>query len=214
MSEKLILKVCGMRDTKNIVELIKVKPDFIGYIFYEKSSRNIKVIPKINIPNTIQKVGVFVNESKLFITDKIDEFNLDCIQLHGNETTVFCRNLKKILINNENGRIKIIKAFNIHEKFDFEILINYEPYCNYFLFDAFGKNAGGNGITFNWNLLQNYKGQIPFLLSGGINETMSQDIKKIKHPKFIGVDINSGFEIKLALKNINKIKSFYNELQS
>lgn len=201
------LKVCGMRNKTNIAELIKVQPNFIGFIFHEKSTRNVVIIPKIEIPKTIKKVGVFVNKSIDFILRKMADFKLDYIQLHGNESPQFCDELKNI-------DFKIIKAFNIKEDFDFKQLKKYEPFCDIFLFDAFGKNAGGNGIVFNWDLLQNYKGNTPFLLSGGIDETMATEINNINHPKFIGVDINSGFEIEPALKNIEKIKLFYNELHS
>ena len=199
------VKVCGMREASNINELIKIPIDFIGFIFHEKSSRNVESIPEIEIPKSIKKVGVFVNKSKDFILQKAMEFELNYVQLHGNENPEFCKELSK--------HLKTIKAFNIKQDFDFEQLKPYEPYCDFFLFDAFGKKAGGNGITFNWELLEKYQGEISFLLSGGINETMTSEIKKIKHPKFIGIDINSGFETQPALKDINKIKLFHNELQ-
>ncbi len=195
------LKVCGMRDTENIAELIQVQPNFIGFIFHETSPRNVVEIPNVEIPPNIKKAGVFVNKDVDFILKKVKEFDLDYIQLHGNESPEFCSEIKS------NG-LKIIKAFNISEGFDFTQLQIYEPFCDYFLFDAFGKNAGGNGITFNWALLQNYDGKTPFLLSGGINERMVNDIKKINHPQFSGIDINSGFEVKPALKNIEQIKKF------
>jgi len=201
------LKVCGMRYETNIAELIEVQPNFIGFIFHEKSTRNVVKIPEIDIPKTIKKVGVFVNKPAAFILQKVADFKLDYIQLHGNESSQFCNQLK-------NTNFKIIKAFNIKEDFDFIQLKRYEAFCDIFLFDAFGKNAGGNGIVFNWDLLQNYKGNTPFLLSGGIDETMATEINNINHPKFIGVDINSGFELEPALKNIEKIKLFYNELYS
>lgn len=196
-----------MRYETNIAELIEVQPNFIGFIFHEKSTRNVVKIPEIDIPKTIKKVGVFVNKPAAFILQKVADFKLDYIQLHGNESSQFCNQLK-------NTNFKIIKAFNIKEDFDFIQLKRYEAFCDIFLFDAFGKNAGGNGIVFNWDLLQNYKGNTPFLLSGGIDETMATEINNINHPKFIGVDINSGFELEPALKNIEKIKLFYNELYS
>jgi len=199
------LKVCGMRDSTNITELILLQPDFIGYIFHKKSPRNVTQNPGIYFPKTIKKVGVFVDKKESFIKDKARDFNLDFIQLHGNETPKECKELK-------NKGFKIIKAFNISEDFDFQALQAYEPYCDYFLFDAFGKNAGGNGIAFDWKLLDNYKGETPFLLSGGIDDTLVKEIKRINHPKFAGIDINSGFEIKPAIKDIEKIKDFKKEL--
>lgn len=195
------LKVCGMRDAVNISELIKLQPDFMGFIFHEKSPRNVSITSNVDFPKSIKKAGVFVDKEESFIRDKVSDYKLDLIQLHGNETPKQCEILK------DKG-FEIIKAFNISEDFDFEKLNEYEPFCNYFLFDAFGKNAGGNGISFNWNLLQKYKGQTPFLLSGGIDETMTETILNISHDKFAGIDINSGFEIAPALKDIKKIKKF------
>ena len=203
----LQIKVCGMREARNISDLIAVQPNFIGFIFHEGSSRNCTQKPLIKIPKAINKVGVFVNKSIEFILDKVKVFNLDYVQLHGNEKVSFCEEL--------NGKdIQVIKAFNIHSKFNFNQLAEYEQSCFYFLFDASGQRPGGNGIVFDWELLQKYNGKTPFLLSGGINETMVEKIKSIKHPKFVGVDINSGFEIEVALKNISKIKTFYHELRS
>jgi phosphoribosylanthranilate isomerase len=203
----LLLKVCGMRNSTNITELIKVQPNFIGFIFHEASARNITEIPNIEIPNSIKKVGVFVDKEIDFITKKATDFDLDYIQLHGNETPEFCSEMKS------NG-LKIIKAFNIYKGFDFDQLKAYEPFCDYFLFDAFGKKAGGNGITFNWELLANYKGETSFLLSGGIDENMVQTTKNINHSQLVGVDINSGFEVEPALKDIKKIKQFSDEIRS
>jgi phosphoribosylanthranilate isomerase len=203
----LKIKVCGMRNDSNIAALLKIKPDFIGFIFHEKSSRNVTDNIRAIIPKEISKVGVFVNESQKFITSKIEKYGLDYIQLHGNESPEFCSELKR-------NELNIIKAFNISEAFNFSILKSYETNCDYFLFDAFGKQAGGNGIVFNWDLLNNYKGEVPFLLSGGINETMADTIKKITHLKFYGIDINSGFETAPALKDIKTIKAFKHELYS
>ena len=201
----LKLKVCGMRNSANINELIEVQPDFIGFIFHEKSPRNVSDNIIIPTSDNIHRVGVFVNKSVEFIKEKKEQYKLDYIQLHGSESPEFCNDIKNIGAG-------IIKAFNISEDFNFSNLKDYESHCDYFLFDAFGRNAGGNGITFNWDLLNNYQGKIPFLLSGGIDETMADSIKKNKHPQFTGIDINSGFETEPALKNIEKIKTFKNEL--
>lgn len=203
----LKLKVCGMRDEVNLNALIELKPDFIGYIFHEKSSRNVTDLIATTVPEYISKVGVFVNKPTEFIDEKITNYSLDYIQLHGIESPKFCSELK------DKG-VKIIKAFNVSDNFDFTTLKSYEPFCDYFLFDAFGKQAGGNGIVFNWDLLQNYNGNTPFLLSGGIDKTMVGIIKNFNHSKFIGIDINSGFETAPAMKNIKNIKAFKHELYS
>jgi phosphoribosylanthranilate isomerase len=203
----LKLKVCGMRNRENIIALSKVKPEFIGFIFHEKSSRNISDNLIQSTPDTIIRVGVFVDENINFILDKIKLHNLNCVQLHGKESTEFCAEVKKLGID-------VIKAFNISEQFNFSTLKNYEETCNYFLFDAAGKNAGGNGIVFNWDLISNYTGRTPFLLSGGIDETMTKTIKDLKHPLLVGVDINSGFETKPAVKNIIAIKKFSDSIKN
>jgi len=195
-----------MRNTANINELILTQPDFIGLIFHEASPRNVTETPQTEIPSSTQKVGVFVNKKMNFITEKALNYGLNYIQLHGKESPEFCKSLT-------TKGFKIIKAFNISKDFNFKTLTAYESFCEYFLFDAFGKQAGGNGIVFNWELLDNYNGATPFLLSGGINESMVEEIKKFKHPQFIGIDINSGFEKEPALKNIKKIKEFKQELR-
>ena len=201
----LLLKVCGMRDKNNISDLIEIQPDFIGLIFHEKSPRNVEIHTKTSIPSDIGTVGVFVNETEGFVLDKINEFDLKYIQLHGSESPHFCKNIKRL-------NRKVIKAFNIHPEFDFSETEEYTPYCDYFLFDAFGKNAGGNGITFDWNLLDNYKGDTPFFLSGGIDAEMAENLRTINHPMYKGVDVNSKFEIEPGLKNIEKIKLFKEKL--
>ena len=202
----LKIKVCGMREHENIDQLIRLKPDFIGFIFHEKSLRNVTEVPKTKIPKNIKKVGVFVNKSIDFILNKTAKFNLDFVQLHGDESPEFCKKLHQ-------KKIPVIKAFNIDLTFDFKKPEKYQAYCSYFLFDAKGKLAGGNGILFDWTILQNYKNKTPFLLSGGIDETMANQIKNFTHPQFKGIDINSKFEIKPALKDIKKIKKMITKLK-
>lgn len=217
------IKVCGMRNPENVSSLIALKPDFVGFIFYNKSKRFVKDFPQVEFPTEINKVGVFVNESEEKIIKKVNKHNLSFIQLHGNETVEYCKKLIKmdtersrsensIIFAPLNHPLKIIKAFSVDELFNFDETKPYENYCSYFLFDTKGKNYGGNGVKFNWEILQKYKGKIPFLLSGGISENDVNEIKKINHSKFIGVDVNSGFEIEPALKNIEKLKEFKKNL--
>ncbi len=212
------IKVCGMRDAENISELIKLKLDFIGFIFYNKSKRFVADFPQVKFPSTIKKVGVFVNESMEVILEKVKKYQLDIVQLHGNETSEYCIEIKKrhSELVSESYSIEIIKAFSIDENFDFHSMAEYENSCNYFLFDTKGIDYGGNGIKFNWEILKKYKGQVPFLLSGGISKEDSTEIlsflRRQESKLCIGVDINSGFEIEPALKNIEEIKEFKNNL--
>ncbi|WP_111706533.1 phosphoribosylanthranilate isomerase [Lutibacter citreus] len=202
------IKVCGMRDAENISELIKLKPDYLGFIFYGKSKRFVTNFPEIEIPSEIKKVGVFVNESIDNVIEIVDENKLDAIQLHGNETPEYIEELKVLLIR----KVEIFKAFSIDDNFDFSRTDAYQKVCDFLLFDTKGKDYGGNGVKFNWQVLDNYKGETPFLLSGGISKKDAEGIKEISYKAFAGVDINSGFEIKPALKNINDIKEFKQNL--
>ena len=203
------IKICGMKYWDNIEQVAALQPDYLGFIFYKKSKRNFDGdIP--NIPNAIKKTGVFVNESLDFILEKVRKYNLAAIQLHGNESPELCTELK----SNEN--VEIIKVFSVGEKFDFESLEKYEEVCDYFLFDTKGKEKGGNGIIFKWGLLNNYSSEKPYFLSGGIGLDAVQDIHeffKTDASKFcIALDLNSKFEVKPGLKNINKLGSFIKKI--
>jgi len=206
------IKVCGMRDAENISELIKLKPDYIGFIFYEKSKRFVTSLPKVEIPSEIKKVGVFVNETIDGVIEIADKNKLEAIQLHGNESPKYCEELKVLLIRN----VEIFKAFPIDDNFDFSITEDYQKVCDYLLFDTKGKEYGGNGIKFNWQVLDNYKGELPYLLSGGITKNDVQALllflNRQESKKCIGIDINSGFEIEPAMKNIANIKEFKQNL--
>ena len=227
------IKVCGMRDTENISELVKLKPDYIGFIFYGKSKRFVAKFPKIEIPSKIKKVGVFVNENIDEVIEIVEKNKLDAIQLHGSETPEYCKDLRNCLTkpsrsevtersrSDNSGEVistplnhpfEIFKAFSVDDNFNFEKTKVYEKACNYFLFDTKGKDYGGNGVKFNWQILDNYKGETPFLLSGGISKVDAAEIKNVSHKAFAGVDINSGFEIEPGLKNIANIKEFKQNL--
>ena len=200
------LKVCGMKLENNISEISKLNPDFMGFIFWPKSKRFFNE-KSIRISNKINKVGVFVNQDYDFIIDKINNFELDFVQLHGEEDYQFCKKIKT--------QCKLIKVFNIGSDFDFEILNSFESVCDYFLFDTKGDSYGGNGIKFDWKLLKKYPSKKPFLLSGGIDLKDFTEILKIKELKIplIGIDINSKFEFEPGLKNIKKVKELIKKMK-
>lgn len=209
------IKVCGMKEPSNIMEVVNLGIDYVGFIFYEKSPRFVQddfCFPKGLTINTLQtkKVGVFVNHSLQIIVEKIIKYRLDLVQLHGNETADFCHHLKMKLtsLDSFTPQVEIIKVFNIGESFDFKQLEAYEPYINYFLFDTKGTNLGGNGVTFDWNILKNYKHKVPFFLSGGIDIQHVQEIKRLSSLPIQAVDINSRFEVSAGLKDIEKIRKF------
>lgn len=201
-----------MRDAENIKKLIALKPDFIGFIFYKKSGRHVTVFPKVDIPVGIKKVGVFVNESLEHVLEIVTENNLDCVQLHGDESPEYCKELKKAM----GLKVGVIKAFPVDAKFDFEQLIAFEKQVDYFLFDTKGDKVGGNGVVFDWSLLKKNKSEKPFLLSGGLGVESVNELKKFRKTSLlnncIGWDVNSKFEISPGLKDIDKIKEFKDKL--
>ncbi|PWA04399.1 phosphoribosylanthranilate isomerase [Flavobacterium psychrotolerans] len=191
------IKICGMKYPENIIEVGSLLPDYMGFIFWEKSSRFFDgTMP--DLPQSIQKVGVFVDATLEEIISKIEKYNLNLIQLHGNESVEFCQNLKKL-------DIKIIKVFSVNDDFNFEVLKEYEAVCDYFLFDTKGELPGGNGVTFNWKLLEKYNLAKPFFLSGGIGLEDLEKIKKINLP-IHAIDVNSKFEMEPGLKNTKLCK--------
>ncbi|WP_436515787.1 phosphoribosylanthranilate isomerase [Ekhidna sp. To15] len=199
--KELKLKVCGMRDPDNIQELIALKPNFIGFIFYRKSPRYVNEMDEdfiMRIPISISKVGVFVNESLETILEIANRYGLEYIQLHGDEDLTFANALK------ERG-LKIIKVFRVMDTIPF-FAKNYEGIADYFLFDTASINYGGSGRHFDWNILKNYNLNVPFLLSGGVQ---LEDIPKIKLmgiEQLVGIDVNSRFEQEPALKDIEKLR--------
>ncbi|MBS7233074.1 phosphoribosylanthranilate isomerase [Flavobacterium psychroterrae] len=201
------LKICGMKYPENILEVGALLPDYMGFIFYEKSARYFNgTIPELI--KTIKKAGVFVNESVENIINKINEHNLQAVQLHGEESVAFCQELK----NKMDNKIEIIKVFSVGDDFDFEVVKPFENVCNYFLFDTKGKLPGGNGTTFDWKILKNYKSDKPFFLSGGIGLEEIAAIKNLKLPVY-AIDVNSRFEIESGLKNKNLLTNFKRKLE-
>ncbi len=199
----LQVKVCGMREPENIGELVALQPDYIGFIFYPKSARYAgeKLNPEYmkHLPATVQKVGVFVNEALKSILATTEKFGLQAVQLHGNETPELCSRLRQ-------AGFLVLKAFALDDDFDFKILESYEGTCDYYLFDTKGQQHGGNGFTFNWQILNNYHLETPFFLSGGLDLEHASIIKAGRWPQLQGIDINSRFELEPGLKNISKVK--------
>lgn len=203
------IKVCGLKYEENILQLPLEKIDFLGFIFYPKSPRYIEGFPTKNLiqkTNICNRTGVFVNASLEDIKLKSELFALNTIQLHGNENPEFCQQLKHL-------GFKIIKAFGLHENFDFNILQSYIGTIDYFLFDTQTKNYGGSGQKFKWKLLEKYNHKTPFFISGGIALEDCKSIKQLNHPQLYGVDLNSKFEISPCIKDASKIDEFINCLK-
>jgi len=204
----MIVKVCGMRDISNIKALIPLQVDWMGLIFYRKSKRFIgDEDPQKYKSLAITKVGVFVNSPKKELLEKVDQFGLDYVQLHGDESVFYCQEIQA-------AGVKVIKAFAIDEHFNFNNLRSFTFSCDYFLFDTKGKKRGGNGVVFEWRILERYKGKTPFFLSGGIKPELAGKIKKLDYPMLAALDLNSGFEIEPGYKNVQVISDFINDLNT
>jgi len=202
----LKIKVCGMRDAENITAIALLNPDYLGFIFYEKSKRNVG--EEVQIPvleGTIKKVGVFVDADFEVIKSKIEHYQLKAVQLHGNETVDFCEQIKA-------QNVEVIKVFSVDESFDFEIIKHYSEVADYYLFDTKGKEHGGNGVKFNWEILEKYNGEKPLFLSGGISNEDLDEIKKLPLLKLnlFALDVNSKYEIVPALKDVDLVKELMN----
>ena len=202
----MIIKVCGMRDGDNIREVEQLSIDWMGFIFYTKSSRYVSEVPAY-LPTKCKRVGVFVDASTDEIIKKIHDFSLDMIQLHGNESPEQISHLSPL-----TNHLSIIKAFNIATAEDLKSTASYTGLADYFLFDTKGPSVGGNGEKFDWSVLSNYEGDTPFLLSGGIGPDDAERILDYHHPKCIGIDLNSQFELAPGLKDVTTLSRFLNKI--
>ena len=203
----MMIKVCGMREADNIREVETLGIDMMGFIFWPKSSRYVSQRPDY-LPKRVKRVGVFVDEDPEQVKRLADDYGLDYIQLHGHETPEVISYLRTPALPHP----RIIKAFNISTAEDLLQTQPYEGLVDGFLFDAKGKSVGGNGEKFNWGVLDAYKGSTPFLLSGGIGPDDAARVNAFCHPKCIGIDLNSRFELAPGLKDINALRRFVNDI--
>ncbi|HWS00731.1 MAG TPA: phosphoribosylanthranilate isomerase, partial [Prolixibacteraceae bacterium] len=160
--------------------------------------------------NNTRVTGVFVNETVEEVVAKCEEYRLDYIQLHGNESPDYLNRLRKKI----NASVKLIKAFSIRTEEDLQATSGYEGLCEYFLFDTATGGYGGSGKSFDWSILQHYKGSAPFLLSGGIGPDSFEPLMNFQHPKLAGLDLNSRFELKPGLKNAPLLSEFIQKIKS
>ena len=214
------IKVCGMRHAENIEQVGALPIHFMGFIFYEKSPRCVKNTDDIltTFPADLTRVGVFVNADIDFVLFKTHQFDLNAVQLHGSETPQYIEDLSKEMRAKLKvaalSDVEIIKAFPVGEDFDFDELKPYTSLVNYFLFDTKTPNHGGAGVKFDWNILKKYDNEIPFFLSGGIDITDIGSILQLNKFNIHAIDVNSKFEIRPGLKDINKIKKLRDAIHS
>ena len=206
-----------MRDADNIRDISALGVDMIGLIFYPPSPRYVQqfssgagIIPDYapDMGKTPLRVGVFVDDMPQNIVTRVYNYKLDYIQLHGNEPRETLENLRATIDPDIKPEIKIIKAISVSSAEDIKKYKEYVGAADLFLFDTKCKTVGGSGEQFDWQVLQAYDGDVPFLLSGGIGPDDAERVRNFHHPKCIGIDLNSKFEIEPALKDVEKLKQF------
>jgi phosphoribosylanthranilate isomerase len=206
MTNEIKLKVCGMRERSNILEVDALSPDYMGFIFYEKSPRFVG--DDFKIPDqvgAVKRVGVFVNESTEVMIEKVRSYKLDFLQLHGRETVEQCQELKR-------SKVKIIKVFAVDSEMDFSHAKPFHGTCDFFLFDTKGKYYGGNAHTFDWTILTKYDQQTPFFLSGGITPDNVVNVSELEDMNLHAIDVNSGVEVSPGVKDVRQIGRLKNIL--
>ena len=219
----MIVKVCGMREGENIRQVAELGVNWIGMIFWDKSPRNVTMIPTYAgiIPDRgsdigsfrAKRVGVFVDEMPQNIITRVVNYKLDLVQLHGHETPTLIRNLRRTLDPDIRPGVQFIKAISVGGCNDIAAYKDYEDCVDYFLFDTKCPTVGGSGSQFDWSVLEAYDGDVPFLLSGGIGPDDAKRVRNFHHPKCIGIDLNSRFETEPGLKDITKLKQFLEQLK-
>ena len=222
--DKMLIKVCGMRDGDNIRQVAELGVDWIGMIFWPQSPRNVTMIPTHAgiipdkapsngaTPKGVSRVGVFVDEMAQNIITRVVNFRLDLVQFHGHETPTLIRNLRRTLDPDIRPGIQFIKAISVSSRDDIATYKDYEDCVDYFLFDTKCTTVGGSGQQFDWSVLDAYDGKKPFLLSGGIGPDDAERILSFHHPKCIGIDLNSRFETTPAQKDVAALRTFLSQI--
>ena len=236
-SHRLLIKVCGMRDADNISEVSQLDIDLMGFIFWQGSKRCVKMIPsragmipdyseerlrsasmgesaQAVQPESIRRVGVFVDEMPQTIITAIYNYRLQYVQLHGQESPVMIENLKRTLIPDIAPDIKVIKAISVAGKDDVARYKDYEGLVDLFLFDTRCPTVGGSGRQFDWDVLSAYDGHTPFLLSGGIGPDDAGRVRQFDHPMLTGIDLNSRFETEPGLKDVERLRNFISQVRA
>jgi phosphoribosylanthranilate isomerase len=228
----MIVKVCGMREPENIRDVAALGVDWIGFIFYPKSPRYVSqirsragIIPDYSVfmkheelsskelsskemMRQVKRVGVFVDDMPQNIVTRAVNYELGIIQLHGSESVIMIDNLRSTLAPSIRKGIKFMKALSISTAEDILRYKEYEGHVDYFIFDTQTPLVGGSGNHFDWNMLDAYDGNTPFILSGGVGPDDAERVLSIRHPMFAGIDLNSQFETAPAVKNVDALKAF------
>ena len=221
----MLIKVCGLREPSNIRDVENLDVDMVGMIFYKDSPRYVGMRPSMAgiLPDYAdeafaaasrrKRVGVFVDDTAQTVITCVYNFRLDCVQFHGDESPVLIDNLRRTIDGDIHRGITFIKTLSIRSAGDFGRWRIYSGHADMLLFDTRCLSFGGSGDKFDWSLLEAYDGDIPFLLSGGIGPDDAAAVLSIRHPMFAGIDLNSRFETSPAVKDIDKLRRFINEIR-
>lgn len=215
------VKVCGLRTPDNIKEVLALGPDYVGFIFYKKSKRFVGktklaewITNNEELFGETKRVGVFVNAELDYILNAVHDYKLDYVQLHGDESPGYCRELKLLWSASTLRKAHLIKAFSITPDFDFKDTYPYADSCPLFIFDTGGHGEkGGTGQKWDWAKLNEYQGLVPFLLSGGIRPDDAARVAALGHVQMRGVDLNSGFEVEPGVKVVKDLRKFLAEVK-
>ena len=233
---RLLIKVCGMRDADNIADVAQLDIDLMGFIFWPRSPRYVKMISsragfmpdyseerlrRASDPTASQaaavgpaRVGVFVDEMPQTIVTHVYNYRLQYVQLHGTESPVMIENLKRTLVPDIVPDIKIIKAISVSCRDDVARADQYDGVADMLLFDTRCPQVGGSGQQFDWDVLGAYHGHTPFLLSGGIGPGDAHRVRQFSHPMLAGIDVNSRFETEPGRKDMESLRSFVAQVRA
>jgi len=209
-SATLYIKVCGLREPANVAAVAALRPDFVGFIFYPKSSRYVGEGPPpetlAQVPAETQKVGVFVDEDAELVLQRVAAYDLDLVQLHGHEDPATCAALRA-------AGVGVIKAFAVGKELDFAALQPYVGQVDYFLFDTKGAQPGGNGTAFDWGQLKQYNLPVPYFLAGGIGPEHAKTLRTLRLPGLYALDLNSRFETPPGVKDAELLRQMFLDLR-
>lgn len=205
----MIVKVCGLRDLRNVEQVAALGVDLLGFIFSKQSPRCATAGVAAQAARVAETVGVMVDEEPATVVRIVQACRLDCVQLHGHESPAQVERLRRQL-----PATRIIKAIGVASAADVERYKPYEGLVDCFLFDTKCPAGGGSGKKYDWSVLGAYDGSTPFLLSGGIGPGDARRVRAFGHPRCAGIDVNSRFELAPGLKDVEALKKFIEEIRT